>query len=334
MISNLETGGFRRYDYGGAMFRPFECVLVSMVVLVTAFAAGRKLELRGRIEPPPGPAIVMLHGNDFPYSANTLSDSSGRFKFKKLEAGAYTVLVFLPGRGEVRRTVVLSPSLADAKGRVSVTVPFHPSGESIERSNAVSVRELSIPKRARREYAAADKRLHKHDVEGAKRHLQRAVEIAPNYVAAWNHLGTIAYLSGRYEQAAKYFREALKHEPGAYSPVVNLGGALLTLRKFHEALPYNQYAYAQRPGDALANSQLGKNYFYLGEEEKALKYLKAAKRIDPDHFSRPQLTLAQIYLDRRENEKAARELEDFLARHPDDDSAAAVRRLLVRIRKR
>jgi Flp pilus assembly protein TadD len=43
----------------------------------------------------------------------------------------------------------------------------------------------------------------------------------------------------------------------------------LLLRRFDEAMKYNQYAAAERPDDALANSQLGQNYFYLGDFEKA-----------------------------------------------------------------
>jgi len=321
---------YRRYHSLGSMHR-IACVGITILLAAAALRADRKLELRGQIEPPPGQAFVSLNGADFPYSASTLSGTGGRFRFKKLDPGAYVVLVFLPGRGEVRRTVEVRPSLADEKGRVSVTIPFRPTGETIKRSNTVSVGELSVPDKARREYGRALKRLNKRDVEGARKHLLRAVEIAPNFAAAWNHLGTIAYLSADYEQAADYFREALKQEPGAFSPVVNLGGALLSLQKFQEALKYNRYARAQRPGDALANSQLGKNYYWLGDEEKALKYLKAAERIDPAHFSRPQLILAKIYLRRGDTKNAARELKDFLARHPDDENAAAIAAVLDKL---
>ncbi len=295
-------------------------------------AAERKFELRGKIEPAPRPASVTLHGSHFPFYAATMSGYDGRFRFRNLDPGAYTLAIFVPGRGEVRRTVEVGAAFADRKGRIRLTVPFQPSGESLQETGTVSVRELTIPDDARDEYAKALKRLNQRDVEGARDHLRRAVKIAPNFVAAWNHLGTIAYQAADYESAEKYFLEALKHEPGAYSPVVNLGGTLLSLNRYQEALKYNQFAVSQRPDDALANSQMGMNYFFLGEDDKALEYLKTAKRLDPSHFSQPQLVLAQIYTRRGHLQAAIEELEDFLARHPEAPNAEAVNAWLEKLR--
>ena len=300
-------------------------------LVLAAIASGRELEMQGVIEPAPATAFVTLRGGDFPFHAETLSHANGRFRFKNLLPGAYTVSVFVPGAGEVHRTVTVSQSLAGAKGRVTVTIPFEVSGRSLAEQGKVSLRGLAIPGSARKEYSRAEKRLNTHDIDGAIRHLERAVELAPQFTAAWNFLGTIAYQSARYEQAEKYFRVALRHEPGAYSPVVNLGGTLLSLRRFDEAMKYNQYAAAERPDDALANSQLGQNYFFLGDFDKALKYLREAKRLDPSHFSQPQLILAEIHLRRGETAQAVEELKDLLARHPDSRNAEHVRRWLAKL---
>ncbi|MCW5981588.1 MAG: tetratricopeptide repeat protein [Bryobacteraceae bacterium] len=302
-----------------------------LLLVLAGVASGQELELRGVIEPAPRSALVTLSGSDFPFHADTLSHSNGRFRFRRIAPGAYTVIVFAPGAGEVRQTVAVGESLADAKGRVEVTIRFEASDRSLREQGKVSVRQLSIPASARREYANARRSLNKHDVEEAIRRLERAVELAPQFVGAWNNLGTIAYQSGRYEDAEKYFREALKQEPGAYTPAVNLGGALLSLRRFEEAMKYNQYAAAERPDDALANAQLGQNHFFLGDDDKALKYLQRAKRLDPSHFSHPQIVLAEIYLRRGERGKAKEELQDLLARHPDSEYAERVRQWLAKL---
>ena len=214
-------------------------LFVGLAMALSTPGAERKLELRGQIEPRPEQyASVTLHGSDFPFNAQTLSDSKGRFRFRKVDPGLYTVIVFLPGRGTVRRTIVVSESLADEEGRVTIMFPYQPAGESLEASGTVSVRELSIPGKARKEYSRAQKALNKRDIESAIGHLEKAVEIAPNFVSAWNNLGTIAYQTARYADAERYFRTALRYEPGAYTPVVNLGGALLSLRQYDEALKY------------------------------------------------------------------------------------------------
>src|SRR6185369_16212239 len=95
---------------------------------------------------------------------------------------------------------------------------------------------------ARREYAEAQKRLSRPDAPAAVAHLQRAVEIAPQFAAAWNQLGVIAYQSRQYPQAEEHFRRGLAADPQAYEPLVNLGGVLLNLGRVDEALEYNRYA--------------------------------------------------------------------------------------------
>jgi tetratricopeptide (TPR) repeat protein len=298
-------------------------------------AADRTFDLEGQIHPK-ARAGVYLHGSTSPFQASTLSDGRGRFQFRKLAAGAYTIVVFVPGRGETRRTIDVGPGLADARGRVPLTVEVVESklvvDDSVRRKNLISVRELSISDQARREYNDAQKKLGRRDVEGAIGHLERAVKLAPQFSAAWNNLGTIAYQTRQFPQAESHFRRALEADPEAYEPAVNLGGVLLTLEKPQEALSYNLYCTLQRPNDALANSQLGMNYFYLGDLERALKYLNTAKGLDPGHFSHPQLLLVEIYLRRNDPAAAAAEMEDFLRHHPDWPAAAKMREAIAKLR--
>ncbi len=307
-------------------------VLILLAAACGLAAPQGRYEIRGRVVPAPGKfAHVVLHGSDFPFEADENVSPNGRFRFKGLEAGQYTVIVSVPGRGQVRRSVPISENLTDSAGRIEVIIPFQVSGEALEAAVTVSARELSIPDRAKDEWERAQKRLNRRDVKGAIKHLEKAVEIAPRFVTAWNNLGTIAYQSGRYADAEKYFRTALGHEPGNYTPVVNLGGALLSQGRFQEALEYNELAFELRPTEALSNAQLGLNWYHLGNLDKAIEYLTRARRIDPNHFSHPQIVLAEIYAERGETEKAAEQLHDFLNRHPDSPRAEIARRWLEKM---
>jgi tetratricopeptide (TPR) repeat protein len=132
--------------------------------------------------------------------------------------------------------------------------------------------------------------------------------------------------------AEQYFREALKHDPESYAPLVNLGGALLSEGKIEESLPINQRAVRARPDDPLAHSQLGQSYYYLENFNEAEKYLKQAKALDPSHFSYHQLLLINIYA-RRENLPALiAEMEEFLRLHPDARLAPEIRKSLEKAR--
>ncbi len=301
-------------------------ILLAILLAASAAPDQRTLELRGRIEPPPAKAMVALYGAYSPFTAVTNAGPDGKFRFKDLAGGTYTLTVSVSGQGEVQKTVEVSPSLADAEGKVETTVAFKPVSGTESFGAKISLRELSVPDSAKSSYAKAEECLGKRDVTGAIKHLQRAVEEFPHFAAAWNNLGTIAYHAQEYADAERYFRKALDADASQYAPLVNLGGVLLNLKKPKEALEFNRRAVRERPDDALANSQLGMSYYWVGEYDSALKYLKLAKELDPVHFSRPQLMLAQIYFRRGERENAVTELEDYIKRHPDGPEVPEIRK--------
>lgn len=294
-------------------------------------------EFRGRVLQPNGKtfrdalARAFLQGATTAFTTATLAGVDGKFKFKKLRPGMYTLILVVPLWGEMRRTIEIGPSFADSKGRIEEVFYLE---ERYERDDeyVVSASQLTVPDKARREYQRATDRLEKHDVSRAVQHLEKALELAPQFAAAWNYLGMIAYHYGDFRLAEEYFSEALEQDAGAYAPLVNLGGALLSQGKVEEALPINERAVLARPDDALAHSQLGQCYLPLDRLEDAERHLRQAKALDPRHFSFPQLALAELYQQRRDNPALILELEEFLEYHPDSDRASEVTDWLNQVR--
>jgi tetratricopeptide (TPR) repeat protein len=309
---------------------------IASLVFTSAFAAEPVYELAGHIRPE-ATAAVSLYGATTPFRDATISEPSGRFNFKKLEAGTYTIAVFIPERGEARQTVEVGPGTADERHRVTLNLEFKNSdfvfADAARRRHAVSARQLSVPERALRDYQDAQKALGRRDIDSAVKSLEHAVEVAPQFSAAWNELGTIAYQTAKYLRAEQCFRQALDQDPEAYEPLVNLGGVLVTLQRTDESLDYNIRAVLTRPNDALANSQLGQSYFQAANYDLALKYLERARQIDAAHFSHPQLVMAEIHLRRGERAAAANDLEDFLKHHPDWPKAEAMRQRIAELRQ-
>ena len=311
-------------------------LLAIWLLAVPARGGEAVYQLSGQVSPEAA-ASVTLFGATTPFHAFTLSDDSGRFTFKKLEAGTYNLAVYIPARGEARQTVEVGPGTSDGHGRVLLRLALKDSdfvyGDLVRQEHSVSARELTIPDKALHDYQEARKSLGKRDTASAVAHLEHAVEIAPQFSAAWNELGTINYQTQNFPRAEECFRRSLAMDPKAYEPLVNLGGVLVTLHKLDEAWKFNALAVLERPGDALANSQMGMTYFGLGDYDHAVKYLEKARRIDPAHFSHPQLILAEIHLRRGERSAAAGCLEDFLLRHPDWPQAAKMRETIEALRK-
>ena len=299
--------------------------------------AEKQYELRGKVVQTNGKRfkerlpVVFLQGATEPFTTQTRADSRGKFKFEKLLPGLYTLIIAVPMWGDLQRTIEIGPSGSNSKGRIERT--FRVDREySRPNLHTVSVQQLSISRSARREYTRARERLEKRDVPGAIGHLKEAVELSPQFTAAWNQLGTIAYLSKEPKKAEEYFREALRQEADSYPPLVNLGGALLAQDRVEEAHAINLRAVQMRPDDALAHSQLGRSYFSLAELDPAQRHLKQAKALDPKHFSFPQLVLAQIYELKSDSVSLMWELEEFLKFHPDSKRVPEMTQWLERTR--
>jgi tetratricopeptide (TPR) repeat protein len=277
---------------------------------------------------------VTLFSVERPYAESADVDRRGDFHFHNLAPGNYTVAVVREGLGEVRRTVVVSPAVAGAGRVVRATIAYASAEAAANPSGAlVSVRQISIPRHAAAKFADAQRRLAGRDPEGAVRSLEEAVSIAPEYSAAWNALGVIAFQQGDHRAAQGFFRRSLESDPDAFEPLVNLGGALLKTAAAADALPFNQRAVRDRPEDALANAQLGMNYFQLGRYDDAEQYLLSAKRLDRAQFSQPQVFLADIYARRGNRAAAIRELKDVLELRPDGPLSDGIRRDLARLQQ-
>lgn len=319
------------------------CMVVLILALSAAHAGGaqarKEFQVVGRILQGDGKPfrralpVVFLQGTHSPFHSQASVGLDGQYKFKKIPPGIYTLSAAAPHLGEMRRTIEVGPSFADSKGKVTADITFDRI-ISWENKGTVSAVELSVPDNAKDAYRKAQDRLARRDIPGAVAHLKKAVELAPQFAVALNQLGTIAYQSGQFRQAEVYFREALKQDPELYAPLVNLGGALLSLQREEDALAVNLSAVKTMPGDALAHAQLGRNYYYLGKLEDAETHLKRAATLDPSHFSLPQITLIEIYLRRKQFQDAVREMENVLKLHPDADWAPNVRKVLEAARAR
>ncbi len=307
------------------------------MLAAAAFGAQPRYRIEGRFTPA-APARIFLHSATTPLTLETQTRVAGQFAFKKVPPGSYTIAVFYAAsHGMGQRTIDVGPKAADKRRRVQVVLRFEDGdlaqSDAQHSGLAVSVLELAVPRSARREYEQAQKDLAKPDAASAVKHLERAVDLAPQFAAVWNNLGVIAYHERKFERAEECFRNALVGNPEAYDPMVNLGGVLLVEHKLDDAIDLNVHAVATRPGDALAQAQLGMCYFQIGNFDLAVKHLELARRIDPGHFSQPQLTLAEIHLRLHEPRLAAEDMEDFLKYHPDYPSADKMRATISSLKK-
>lgn len=310
-------------------------LLIFLLLSSSSLSAEENLyELKGKIvrfddgKPVKGSfPVVFLRSVRTPYTTNTLVGPSGRFSFKDLPPGPYRITISVPNWGEMEKSIDIGPSFADRENRIEREFRFKPAYQT-QASDVVSIKQLTVPDKAKDEYREALEELEERDTDKAIEHLEKAVEIAPHYSDAWNRLGTISFVSQDFAEAEQYFRTAIDHDPGSFSPVVNLGAALYAQGKIEESLEFNRKAVAMNPQDPLANSQLGLSYLALKNYEEAEDCLLKCKSLDPAHFSHPQVTLAELYRQTGDIEGMSRELREFIHYHPDDPRVGDFRKIL------
>ena len=309
----------------------FALVATAVLALPSAVAA---LELHGTIHPKPARALVHLRAIEGLTERTVRGDRNGSFRFKGLQRGTYVLAILVFGEGEMRKTLEISEHLADPAGVVNVPIEFSLAKD--DRSYVHFVRAhaftplwaLQIPNEARKKYYEGLRSLRSGDKSRAVANLERAVQIAPKFTGARIALGRIAFDAGEYRRAEAHFRQVLEQDPADLIAVINLGGVLLNQKRCSEALPLNLRSVEQLPGDATTSSQLGMTYLCLGDLVNATMHLSAARNIDPDHYSKPQLALAMIYLDRGSFALAELEIKDALQRHPSDGLALQLKNRL------
>ena len=97
------------------------------------------------------------------------------------------------------------------------------------------MRELLIPEKARKELRRSQNALQSGDARSSAQHLERALQIYPNYLEGHNRLGSCYIELREYEKAAGEFQKAIDIDPRVMAPINNLSVALFLLQRYPEA---------------------------------------------------------------------------------------------------
>jgi tetratricopeptide (TPR) repeat protein len=273
---------------------------------------------------------VQIQSIDHTFVDSTDIDSNGRFSFKKIPEGLYKLVINSDSGREENRTIEVRRAFADKRGRVSVKIELQDSILPGDRLKTAPARLGVSPKAVDELQRAYEAR---GDVTKVRQHLEKAIEISPNFDEALNNLGTLYFVDSQFEQAADLFERALRANPNSFEARVNLGGALIALDQYDRALVENLKALEIRPGESLAEAQTGQSLFYLKRYEEALTHLEKSKQTDPMSFALPGLFIAQIRQIQGDRERAIAEYNEFLRFHPGHPYSTFAQRQIATMSK-
>ena len=201
--------------------------------------------------------------------------------------------------------------------------------------SAVSVTSLQAPKKARQAYYRALQDLRRNKLPEADKELHKAVEIYPNYAAAWYELGRIQAQNRDIEQARNSLAKAMAADAKFISPYAQLAEL--------EAKAENWAALADITSRLIKLDAVDypMAYFYnatanlnLGQIDTAERSAREGAKLDTPHrFPRLEQVLAMILARKKDYAGAVAHLRNYLVLAPDAEDAARMKKELAELER-
>lgn len=154
----------------------------------------------------------------------------------------------------------------------------------------------------------------KMNIESAVAHAQKAIQLDPAFMKAYDQLGLCYEALGDWDQAIKAFQQAIglnaQQAPRSPWPTLNLGILLLRLERLDDAEAHLRDSVSTDGRFPVAHYRLGQVLEKKKQYEEALTELKQAASLDPT-YPEPHYALARIYRQQRDLTAARNELSLF-----------------------
>lgn len=323
------------------------------------FVEGRVTLADGSPPPEPVPIERVCNGNA---KREAYTDSKGRFQF---QLGQNTGVLqdatesdfdtfgsrgsMTPGaqQGVSRRELLGCELRAVLPGFQSGTVMIRPEGNfgqmevgtivlkpmGNSEGAVISLTSMQAPKDAKKEYEKGQKAAQEKKLPDAEKHLQKAVNVYPQYAAAWSMLGAVHSEMNQTEAAYKDYQQALTADPKFVNPYYGLSVLSIKETKWKEVVQYteqaiklNPYAF---PVTYLFNAAANYN---LGNIDAAEKSARKFVTMDTEHH-RPEaaLLLGEILVKKHDYAGALAQKRNYLAMAPNAPNSDAVREDVKRL---
>lgn len=264
----------------------------------------------------------------------TTTDEYGKFAFRGLVNGEYTIVIDKEKEFEPYRTSVEVRQFRGSAPQVyNLSIKLSPKEVAKPKLGVLNAEFANVPQPALTHYNNATELSKKNEHPAAIEELKLAIKEYPTFMLAFNELGVQYLKVNQLQNADEAFQSALKLEPDAFLPLINRGIANVMMERYGEAVPIFRKALKKNDQSAVGHYFLGQALANLGLFNDAEKELLASLTLGKEDMKEAHRLLAIIYTSRGAKKEAADQLETYLKLAPNVPDAEKLREKIRQLRE-
>ncbi|MGH9871123.1 MAG: tetratricopeptide repeat protein [Pyrinomonadaceae bacterium] len=298
--------------------------------------------IEGRLYFPSGnpgtPIRVRLSGDRGETTTN--SDRDGRFGFRGLRPGRYTITV--EGDTAYQSVSQMVDVMPLGSGSMQGDNPSQTASlnirlqlkTSFDSGSGLGTADINkTPKEAVELYNSALKSASEGDRKKATELLKKALSIHPKFVAALNGLGVQYMKLGELDNASETFSSALKIEPELFILRLNYGLVLFQQKKYSEANHELDLALKKNEASSTAHFYKGRVLIALQRYDDAILEFQRVIALKGEEANVAHRYLGGLYVEKGDKAQAISELQAFLKLEPKAKEAEKIREMIKQLQE-
>lgn len=269
-------------------------------------------------------AMVKLEKSEGEQVEQEPATAAGHFFFTNVPKGEYVLVVIAEGLDTYREAVSLWEG-ADQYIAVNMTASKAARAQEAE---PPALSDAQAPKKAKHEYAKAEKAIESRKYGEARKQLEAAVEQDPCYARAQTSLGLVMSQQKDYKGAEAAFRKSISCDGGYLAAYLELGRLLNAGDRFDESAPVLQQGIRQAPASWQFYYEAGVAQYGLKRYDLAEQQFGRVKSLVPEPPAELHVKLAEVYLRENSFQKAYASMQDYLRADPDGPFAARIKNVM------
>jgi tetratricopeptide (TPR) repeat protein len=257
-----------------------------------------------------------------------MTDGNGKFRFAGLKRDQYTVAVRIPRFTPAQQQVDLQFVL-----RAYLLIDLSPEKTGTETNSTNVIVDARVPAEAQMEFEKGRAIAQEKRAEQALSHLERSINLYPDFLEAHLLIGTLYLERQQYAKAETALLRATQINPSTASAFISLGEVYRRQKRYVDAEKALKEGLALNENSWQGHFTLGRVYWEMGEPMKAGPPIGRTLQLKPDK-AEAHLLAGNIFLRLNLADRALIEYEEYLRLAPKGEFAGQTRELVEKIKRK